>query len=162
MKKLFILFLLVSSVIWSQNPSFDEMIENTFKPSIPFISTDELKNNYQQYTILDTREKDEYNVSHLPNAIYIGDKEFNLKKTLKLLPIDKPIVVYCSIGARSDFIGKKLARKDLKVYNLYGGIFKWVNEDKNIVDNNEQPLKKIHPFSKEWSQWLSNGIITYE
>ncbi|MFD0963734.1 rhodanese-like domain-containing protein [Pseudofulvibacter geojedonensis] len=154
MKKLFILFLLASTISWSQNSSFDEMVANTFKPSIPFISTDELNNHYQQYIILDTREKIEYNVSHLPDAIYIGDKEFNLRKTLKLLSKDKPIVVYCSIGARSDFIGKKLARKDLKVYNLYGGIFKWVNEEKDVIDNEGNLIKKVHPYNEEWAVWI--------
>ena len=139
------------------------MITHTFKPSIPFISTDDLKNNYQHYIILDTREESEYNVSHLPNAIYVGDKGFNLKNTLKTLPKNKPLVVYCSIGARSDFIGKKLAKKGFTVSNLYGGIFKWINEDKKLVKpDNITTTNKIHPYSKEWSQWLTNGIISYE
>lgn len=138
------------------------MIDSTFKAHIPFITTNSLEKNYSNYIILDTREKKEFDISHLPNAIYVGDKKFNLKKTLKLLPKDKPIVVYCSIGARSDFIGKKIAKKEYSVYNLYGGIFKWLNERKKIVSSQNVATEKIHPYSKEWSQWLTNGTLTYE
>ena len=42
------------------------------------------------------------------------------------------IIVYCSIGVRSEDIGEKL--KELgytKILNLYGGIFDWKNKGGN-------------------------------
>ena len=40
------------------------------------------------------------------------------------------IVLYCSIGYRSEKIGEKLVEMGYgHVFNLYGGIFEWVNRD---------------------------------
>ena len=59
------------------------MIDSTLQKTVPFINTSELKENYHNYTILDTRELNEYNISHLQNAIHVGFHNFKLKKTTK-------------------------------------------------------------------------------
>ena len=107
--------------------------------------------------ILDARERSEYDVSHLPNAIFIGYNNFG-KKMLDSLAKDKPIVVYCSIGYRSEKIGEKLQKLGFtKVYNLYGSIFEWVNQGNVVVDKNGQPTKKVHTYNKNWSRWVEEG-----
>ncbi len=156
---LFLFYVLFAS---GQETDFDKMIHATFKAQLPFISTEKLSEHYNNYTILDTREKNEYDISHLPNAIYVGHKDFQLKTCIKSISKNTPIVVYCSIGARSNYIGKKLAQKGFTVYNLYGGIFKWLNEKKKIVSANNHSTQKIHPYNNEWSKWLTNGLATYE
>jgi len=68
--------------------------------SVPYIKVQTLKIEYDKYTVLDTRKKAEYEVSHLPGAIWAGE---NLDVSLlKNVSKEKPIVVYCSIGVRSD------------------------------------------------------------
>ena len=107
--------------------------------------------------ILDARERAEYDVSHLPNAVFIGYNNFE-KKIVDSLAKDKPIVVYCSIGYRSEKIGEKLQKLGFtKVYNLYGSIFEWVNQGNAIVDKNNQPTKKVHTYNKNWSRWVEEG-----
>ena len=54
---------------------------------------------------------------------------------------DKPVLVYCSVGARSQDIGKKLVQKGFSVVNLYGGIFQWVNDELPVYDSLGQTKK---------------------
>ena len=80
---------------------------------------DHLKNG--RATFLDIREKEEYAVSHIRTAKRMnpngtGISKMNLNK-------DEVIIVYCSIGARSQDFGEKLKKQGYKkVYNLYGGL----------------------------------------
>jgi predicted sulfurtransferase len=78
--------------------------------------------------------------------------------------IDKntPIVVYCSIGYRSEKVGEKLLNEGFTVYNLYGGIFNWKNSNNPVVDNNEIATQKVHCFNQEWSKWLLKGEKIYD
>jgi rhodanese-related sulfurtransferase len=71
---------------------------------------------------LDAREPKEYKVSHIQNAIPVGFDHFNSKK-MATLKDKNTIVVYCSIGVRSEQIGEKLMKLGYKKrHNLYGGI----------------------------------------
>lgn len=137
------------------------MIDDTLQKTVPFISSTDLKNNYNEYTILDSREWEEYKVSHLENSIWVGYDDFNIHNTIKKIKPNKPIVVYCSIGYRSEKIGEKLLKKGYTVYNMYGGIFDWKNNDNLIVDDSETSTNQVHCFNKEWSKWLENGVKIY-
>jgi rhodanese-related sulfurtransferase len=138
------------------------MIDNTLQKTVPFITSENLYNNYTAYTILDTREIDEYNTSHLKDAIRVGYNHFNTKETSKTLLSTKPIVVYCSVGYRSEKIAEKLIKKGFKVFNLYGGIFEWKNKKNSVVDSSNIVTNKIHCFNAEWSKWLINGEKIYD
>jgi len=138
------------------------MIDDTLQKTVPFINSIELKANYKEYTILDTRELNEHNTSHLENSIWIGYDDFNLYNTIKKITSNKPIVLYCSIGYRSEKIGEKLLKKGYTVYNLYGGIFEWKNNDNLIVDDSGISTNQVHCFNQEWSKWLLKGEKTYD
>ncbi|MGB0895891.1 MAG: rhodanese-like domain-containing protein [Flavobacteriaceae bacterium] len=162
MKQLIYILFLYTAIGTAQNSSFDAMINNTLQKSIPFITAKDLLNNYDNYTILDTREIDEYNTSHLKNAIHIGYNHFNSDKTTSTLNTNQPVVVYCSVGYRSEKIAEKLHKKGYTVYNLYGGIFNWKNEKNTVVDSSGQKTNNVHCYNKEWSKWLTNGVKIYE
>jgi len=138
------------------------MIDTTLQKTVPFISISELKENYNNYTILDTRELNEYNISHLENAIHVGYSQFRIRKTTKIIVTEKPIVVYCSIGYRSEKIGEKLLRKGYTVYNLYGGIFDWKNNDHKVIDSTNIVTNRVHCFNTDWSKWLLKGDKVYD
>lgn len=138
------------------------MIGNTLQKTVPFISSTDLKNNYNKYTILDSRELKEFKVSHLENSIWVGYDDFNIHNTIKKIKVDKPIVVYCSIGYRSEKIGEKLLHKGYTVYNLYGGIFDWKNKKNTVVNDSETNTNKVHCYNKEWSKWLFIGDKIYD
>ncbi|MBT8318930.1 MAG: rhodanese-like domain-containing protein, partial [Gramella sp.] len=86
---------------------------------------------------------------------------FDLGK-VKKIDKDQKIVVYCSIGVRSENIGVKLIKAGYKnVENLYGGIFDWKNKDFPVVDALGKSTEEVHAYSKHWSKWLRNAEKIY-
>lgn len=144
----------------AENPEFDQKISKTISFTIPTMSVPDLKEQQEKVVILDARELEEFEVSHIPNAQYIGYKKLE-KKKLKAIPKDAKIVLYCSIGYRSEKIGEKLQKMGYtEVYNLYGSIFEWVNQGNVVVDKNEKPTNFIHTYNEKWSQWVNHSMFT--
>ncbi|WP_255572295.1 MULTISPECIES: rhodanese-like domain-containing protein [unclassified Cellulophaga] len=136
--------------------SIEKTLEKLNKESVPYITVAELQQQ-DSLIILDTRELEEYKVSHLKNAIWVGYDNFDSQQ-LKLQDKNQKIVVYCSIGVRSENIGEKLlANGYSNVQNLYGGIFKWVEEDLPVYDSEENRTENVHVFSKYWGKLLTKG-----
>lgn len=140
-----------------QDKTFDEAVSKLLSFTVPLKSVSELsKENLEDYLILDTREKEEYQVSHIQGAQYVGYNDFDIK-TLANVKKDQAIIVYCSVGYRSEKIGEKLQKAGFsKVYNLYGSLFEWVNNGYEIKDATEKPTSKIHTYNKKWSKWVLN------
>lgn len=147
-------FLLVSGCLKAQ--SITEVLNEYNKNSVEYITVQELKKNYKDYTILDTRQKKEYDVSHLPNAIWVGER-FD-KKNVKNLDKKKPVVVYCTIGVRSENYGEDLLKNEFKIVkNLHGSIFSWQDAGYTLVDSSNKPTTRVHTYSKNWSKYLKTG-----
>ncbi|MFN3588598.1 MAG: rhodanese-like domain-containing protein [Spirosomataceae bacterium] len=141
--------------------SFDLLLKSMVKGTTPLITVQELKNKATSPVLLDAREKKEFDVSHLKGAKWVGYDTFSLE-AVKNLPKDSPIVVYCSIGVRSEKIGDKLRGAGFtNVQNLYGSIFEWVNQGNPVYDNQNKPTKKVHAYNKMWGMWLSKGEKVY-
>jgi len=145
--------------------SFDELKNKIISKTVPLITVQELKkveDTSKSLLILDAREKEEYNVSHIKNAKYVGYDNFKIS-SLKGVSKDTYIVIYCSVGYRSEKIGEKLKQKGFKkVMNLQGGIFDWVNSGYLVYDNEGNQTKKIHAYDKSWGEWLTKGDKVYE
>jgi len=141
------------------NPKFKKKIDRVLSESVDFITVDELKSNTDSYYILDAREKEEYTTSHIPGAHYIGYDDLDLS-ALEGIPKDKPIVVYCSIGYRSEKVGEKLLdRGFMNVQNLYGSIFEWSNRGFPVYNSEGQATTKVHTYNKRWSKWVDNPQV---
>ncbi|WP_317041106.1 rhodanese-like domain-containing protein [Flavobacterium fryxellicola] len=131
--------------------------------TVPYIKVDELKYK-KNLVFLDAREPKEFNVSHIKNAIPVGFDHFK-SNTVTSTVKDKSatIIVYCSIGVRSEKIGEKLLKMGYKnVYNLYGGIFEYKNSGRKVVNNQNKVTDSIHAYNKAWSIYLTKGIKVYE
>ena len=78
-----------------------------------------------EYTIIDVRTKEEYELSHIVDAINIPydeiDKNISLDK-------NKIIFVYCRSGARSEIAFKILSNLGYEVYDL--GAFSQIDLEK--------------------------------
>lgn len=160
---LFYLFFLVSFLGYSQK-TVEALLKKHNKESIPYIMVKELEQDTSKAILLDSRELKEYETSHLKSAIHVGYDHFELQKILELVP-DKSskIVVYCSLGIRSEDVGEQLKEAGYtNVLNLFGGIFEWKNEGFNVYNSKDKPTEKIHTFSKEWSRWLLKGKKIYD
>jgi len=139
-----------------ENPAFDTKVESLLSFSVPTVSVEQLK-QMEGAVIADAREIQEYQISHIPGAEYIGYDDFDISR-LGDTPKDAPIVLYCSVGYRSEKIGEKLQKQGYtNVYNLYGSIFEWVNQGNDVVDALDNATHKVHTYNKKWSQWLEEG-----
>ena len=163
MKKL-VLFLSVYSLLTSScsaQPDLDKTLKRLNDGSVPYINVEQVTG--EDMVILDARQEEEYRVSRIPGAIWIGYKEFEKDKVLDAVPDkDTSLVVYCSIGVRSEKIGEKLKEAGFTdVYNLYGGIFEWKNRGKTVVDQQGEPTEKVHAYSRYWGRFLKNAQKVY-
>jgi rhodanese-related sulfurtransferase len=157
------LFLFITSLANAQSKKFERMLKKNIKQTVPIVRVSEV-NPETDYIFLDARELKEYKVSHIPKAFHIGYDYFKIEKIHELVPDKKTsILVYCSVGIRSELIGEKLKAAGYSdVSNLYGGIFEWKNQNKIVLDSIDNNTKKVHTFSKAWSKWLTNGERIYE
>jgi len=151
-------FFFVSPAI-SQSKAYKTLLEGLYDNKFPVVKPEKIS-SLANYQVLDTREKEEFEVSHLDGAIWVGYDTFSLKSVANL-DKTKPILVYCTVGARSQDIGKKLQNAGFtQVYNLYGGIIHWANETNPLVANG-QLTQKVHTYSRTWGIWLNKGEKVY-
>lgn len=152
---------LFSIALFAQSP-IDQLLTKYNKETVPYIKIEAFK-KLSNPIVLDTREQKEFDVSHIKTAECVGYDYFNAKKiAAKHKNPNDTIVVYCSVGIRSETVGTKLKKLGYKnVFNLYGGIFEWKNKAQEVVDNNQIATEKVHAFSKEWSNYLLKGKKIY-
>ncbi len=164
LKTLYILFLLIS-ISASAQKSLEILLKINNTESIPYISVEELR-MYQlddSVLILDAREKEEFDVSHIDKARLIGYNNFSSEEiSVEIENKNTLIVVYCSLGIRSEEIGEKLKKVGFSnVRNLYGGIFEWKNKYYPVIDSEGSETENVHAYSNLWGKWLTNGIKVY-
>ncbi|WP_144604878.1 rhodanese-like domain-containing protein [Algoriphagus algorifonticola] len=143
----------------SQSFAYKTLLSTLYEKDFPVLYPEEI-DDLSYYQVLDTREKEEYQVSHLKGAVWVGYDQF---PTFSLDRLDKsiPVLVYCTVGARSQNIGKKLIENGYEVYNLYGGIIHWANEEYPLYKG-ENRTDKVHTYTRAWGIWLNKGVKVYE
>ncbi|MBQ4820833.1 rhodanese-like domain-containing protein [Aquimarina sp. MMG016] len=156
------IFLIIFQVTVAQD-SLHELLDNYNNETIPYINVDDLKTLQNDVILLDAREQVEYDVSHIKKAIHVGYNLFSIDSLASQnIPKDKTIVVYCSLGVRSEDISEKLKKAGYEnVFNLYGGIFEWKNRDLPVVNSEDEITDEVHACSKEWAKWLLKGKKVY-
>lgn len=154
-----LLFSHFSSNLAAQSLAYKALLSTLYDSDFPILKPDQIR-DLDDFQILDTREKEEFEVSHLMDANWVGYETFSMENVAKLHK-DQPVLVYCTVGARSQEIGKKLKGAGFKeVYNLYGGLIEWVNEEKPIYQG-DSLTNKVHTYSKSWGVWLTKGQKVY-
>ena len=152
MKFFITIFVVFFSTVGLAQHSIPKVLEKLNSKSVPYMKVSELQAK-DNFILVDAREIKEFNVSHIKEAIHVGYDHFDSKKVTALLN-DKnaTIIVYCSIGVRSEKIGEKLLKLGYKnVFNLYGGIFEWKHQGGKVVNDQNKETDEIHTFNKEWS-----------
>lgn len=160
------LFLICLTVNCFSQASIEKALKKYNTNSIEYISINELSElikQKQQITLLDARTIEEFQVSHIQNAIWISDGNIEVTKLLNYLPKNEKLIVYCSIGVRSEQIGEQLQKAGFtNVYNLYGGIFEWFNQGNKIYNLQEQQTDYIHAYNIKWGKFIKGGTKVYE
>jgi rhodanese-related sulfurtransferase len=143
-----------------EKKAYDKMLQKLLSHTVPEVSVSEAK-KLENAVFLDTRELEEYQVSHIEDAQFVGYDNFDLS-TVEDLPKDQKIVVYCSVGYRSEKISERLLEAGFTdVSNLYGGIFEWKNQDQQVVDGSGT-TEKVHAYDRLWGIWLKEGEKVYK
>lgn len=165
MKYIFSSLFLLPFVLFAQtdisvsNPKLDAFLKDELKFDVPTISVEQLSEmKLDDIYLLDARPTAEYNVSHIKGARVIGYPALRLKANTKDIPKDATIVVYCSVGVRSENIGRRLQKLGFDdVRNLYGSIFEWVDCGLPVVNADQEETQDIHTYNKHWSQFVKLG-----
>ena len=159
--KLFFTYLIITIMAFNINAqgfkerSFNAMISTMLSHSVKEVRAKNLK--YDSTVLyLDAREVNEFNVSKIQNAKWVGYDDFDLSR-VENLDKNQEIIVYCSIGYRSEKVAEKLEADGFtNVTNMVGGVFSWVNYDNPLVDSTKSETKKVHAFSTAWGIWIDS------
>ncbi len=151
---------MVSGCSNQETPAWPEVIRDIRNryPEVRQLRTDELYSwlkgpERKRIILIDAREKEEFQVSHISGAMNIPCNKDPLIHLKDINP-DRPVVVYCSVGYRSSILAGRL--KDLgfnEVYNLEGSIFKWANEERPLVQGQKE-VHTVHPYNARWGSLL--------
>ena len=132
-------------------------------PGVAQLSTDSLQSwldgpgQAERPLLLDVREPEEYEVSHLRDAVPAPSRELALR-ALEGVPPDQPVVLYCSVGYRSSEMAGYLAKQGFgKVFNLEGSIFAWANEGRPVYRGGER-VHVVHPYDRLWGKLLKKAL----
>lgn len=121
--------------------------------SVATLETWTAETNKVPLLLLDRREKEEYDTSHLPGAHWTPDEE-TAKQWISQVPAETRVVVYCSVGYRSSQLVEQLARDGYtNIFNLEGSAFEWANSGKKL-ENPSGPVPWVHPFDAKWGRFL--------
>lgn len=156
----FMIFTSFSFAQMVQSKSYNLMLKTLLSHNVKEVSAKQAKLD-STAVFIDAREKKEFDVSHIKNAIWVGYEDFDMTR-IKGVDRDEKIIVYCSVGYRSEKITEKLTKAGyIHVVNVVGGIFEWKNQGYGLVDNKGKETEKVHAFSKTWGIWLNKGEKIY-
>lgn len=86
----------------------------------------------KQVVLLDVRTPDEFRQAHLRGALLIPLAE--LQKRVSEVPRNRPLLVYCAVGARSSTAAAILASKGYReIYHMSDGLVGWYKQGFPIV-----------------------------
>jgi len=112
--------------------------------------------------LFDVRTEEEFAVSHLDRATRLDPDtrpEDFLREYGGLLE-ENTVIFYCSTGRRSTELAESIVEvlelngETAKPANLRGGIFRWHNEFKPLVDA-DGATELVHPYNWFWKRLLS-------
>jgi molybdopterin/thiamine biosynthesis adenylyltransferase/rhodanese-related sulfurtransferase len=110
---------------------------NEAKKQIQEVSVQDVQDKFNAengFTLLDVREKDEWDQGHLNRAVFLPRGFLEVKADKVLTDRQEPIVVYCAGGVRSALAAKTL--QDLgyrNVYSMSGGFSAWKDSGMPVV-----------------------------
>jgi rhodanese-related sulfurtransferase len=81
--------------------------------------------------LIDVRESHEYRSGHAPGAKHISVQV--IERRLGEIPKERPILVMCQSGMRSQRAAEILSRNGYQVMNVSGGIVNWQRSGMKVV-----------------------------
>ncbi|RKF15541.1 sulfurtransferase [Alginatibacterium sediminis] len=120
------------------NPRFLALV-NTAKAQINECQINDVKQWMEQgqaFTLIDNREQDEWQRSHLPQAHYLGRGVLERDIEQQFPDLDTKIVVYCGGGFRSALSVLSLQQMGYSnVWSMDGGFRAWKEAGLELLTN---------------------------
>ena len=88
---------------------------------LPKFSIKQLEDNLESYVIYDVRNREEYQLGHVKNAINIPYDEV-IDNIYEFKNQDKPIVLYCRTNNRSSYAASILKEADIDDISIAPGV----------------------------------------
>jgi rhodanese-related sulfurtransferase len=137
----------------SRHPDIDHILPTTLASRLAAAPA--------KLALFDVREPREFAISHLAHAVLVPPRSASalqiVRETLAGRPEVEWAVFYCAVGVRSSAIASQLMHasddRDIGVANLAGGLFRWANEGRSLV-NEQGATVAIHPFNRHWRRFL--------
>lgn len=92
--------------------------------SLPLIDVDQLKENQEEYRIVDTREGFEFRFGHVPGSELLEWTE--PWDRVAEVGDDKPLALVCGDQVRSSYIASVMQRQGKKAVLVFGGMVDWL------------------------------------
>lgn len=143
-------------------PSYEEFKKSPENVKVPSFKVQDLhaalSTGKEKFTIIDVRNKEEYDISRLPNAKRIGYNDFSIEK-MWMVDRKYKIVLYSSTSTKRALVLAQyltlMGFTDLHV--LEGGIIAWKNANYDTYDANKALSDKTHVGDKENVKLLTVG-----
>ena len=126
MKKLILVIL--ATLLLTACGQDKENVQEAVYMNITAQQAKEIMDTQEDYIILDTRTREEYEESHIPGAILIPHDEILEKAESILTNKDQLILVYCRSGRRSKLAAEDLVKLGYTCIKEFGGIIDWPYE----------------------------------
>jgi rhodanese-related sulfurtransferase len=153
--------LLIISGCVSKDEQFNFVVDQLISGSVPAVKPSDIQRP-DLYQIIDARSVAEFNVSHIKGAQFVDYDRLD-SADFSDLQKEKDILVYCTVGYRSEKVGEKLKSLGYdNVYNLYGGIIQWKNDGLPVVNPDGIQTDSLHGYSPLWGKWIKKGIPVYD
>lgn len=107
-------------------------------------------------TILDVRDENEFDVSHLTGAVRYEEG------MLESLDPDAPVLVYCTVGLRSNKLAQSLREQGFnEIIELQDGLIGWSNAQLPLVNSSNKITDSIHVYNQYFGRLLKEGTPVY-
>lgn len=89
--------------------------------------------NNKNALLIDLRNEKEFSRGKISQAIYIGPNMEKCKKEIDKIS-DRPVILFCQNGLKSDEFSRELKKSGIDVYILKGGINGWMVDGLPLLD----------------------------
>ncbi|MCP4441660.1 MAG: rhodanese-like domain-containing protein [Aureispira sp.] len=141
-------------------PAFKKFVNEQKEFNAPHMLPTELETlraSGERMFVLDSRSKEEYNISHIAGAKRVGFEDFTSEKVW-MLNREYTIIVYCAAGQRSKYVAQYLQMMGfVDVYVLEGSLINWSNTGHEVIDAAGNVTDKIHVFNKDNARLLKGS-----
>ncbi len=104
----------------------------------------DVRQAYEQrgrFQILDVREPNEWDAGHIEEAVHIPLADVMAGQDEGRLDRDRPILVVCKVGSRSELAALMLQARGFQAENLEGGTEAWLAAGLPLIASDGSPGK---------------------